>query len=69
MAKPRTVAPLQGRQEEYQRLLEQAKREPGVADAIEAYGRLAGVAGGFRQKVTTIRFSTGGNYPTDHTAT
>ena len=69
MAKPRTAAPLQGRQEAHQRLLEQAQREPGVADAIDAYRRLAGVAGGFRREVTTIRFSTGGNYPTDQPAT
>ncbi len=68
MAKPRATAPTRGRQGEQRRLLEQAQREPGVADAIEAYGRLAGIAAGYRREVTMIRFSTGGNYPTDRPA-
>ena len=65
MAKPRAAAPTPGRQQEQQRLLEQARRRPGVADAIEAYERLAGVAEGYRRDATTIRFATGGNYPGD----
>lgn len=69
MADRRAAAPRQARQEEQQRLLEQARRQPGVADAIEAYGRLAGVTEGYRRDVTMIRFSTGGNYSTDNPAT
>jgi hypothetical protein len=69
MAKSRPAVPTPVRQDEQRRLLEQARREPGVADALAAYSRLAGVADGFRREVTTIRFSTGGNYPTDHPAT
>jgi hypothetical protein len=69
MAKSRPAVPTPARQDEQRRLLEQARREPGVADALEAYGRLAGVADAFRREVTTIRFSTGGNYPTDHPTT
>ncbi len=68
MAKSRPALPTLVGQDEQRRLIEQARREPGVADALDAYGRLAGVADGFRREVTTIRFSTGGNYPTDHPA-
>jgi len=55
--------PQRGRQAEQRRLLEQAQREPGVADAIEAYERVASLTTGLRREVTT-RYSTGGNFPT-----
>lgn len=53
-----------GRQEEQRHLLELAACEPGVADALAAYQRLGGLPGRYRREVTTIGFSTGGNYPT-----
>ncbi len=60
--------PQRGRQAEQRRLLEQAQREPGVADAIEAYERLASLTTGLRREVTT-RYSTGGNFPTSQPTT
>jgi len=53
------------RQEEQRLLVEEARRLPGVADAIEAYERMAGVADGYQRETTTIRFATGGNLPAD----
>ena len=68
MAKVRTAAVPLDHQEEQRRLLERAQREPGMAEAIEAYRRLAGVANSYRRDVITVGFSTGGNYPTDRPA-
>lgn len=65
MAKRRAAAPVPERQQEQERLLEEARRQPGVADAIEAYERLATAAEGYRRKAHNIRFATGGNYPAD----
>lgn len=55
------------RQKEQERLLEEAKKMPGVADALEAYGRIREPAGvRINRVVGRISYSTGGNEPQEH---
>lgn len=51
---------LSSRQEEQARLMEEAKRRPGIATAIELYERVAS-SPTMQIQPPTVRYSTGGN--------
>lgn len=58
----RDMAGGRSRQEEHQRLMEEAEKLPGVADVLEAYGRMKEFAGvRIGQVVPPVTYSTGGN--------
>jgi hypothetical protein len=63
MAKHAREAPVPAasNQEEQRRLLKEATKRPGVAEAIEAYGRLARYGGSIRTDLPSLRYGTGGN--------
>lgn len=50
------------RQREQEQLMERAKREPGIATALEVYARLA-ASPSVQPAPPSVRYSTGGNPP------
>jgi hypothetical protein len=48
-------------QDEQKRLMKQAAKQSGVAETIEAYGRLARYGGSIKSDLPVIRYGTGGN--------
>lgn len=64
MAKPTTQSSAKraaSLQQEQKRLMKEAAKQPGVAEAIEAYGRLARYGGSIRSDLPAIKYGTGGN--------
>jgi hypothetical protein len=48
-------------QAEQQKLLEEALKQPGVRDAVEAYGHLGQYAAGIPQPLMRSGYAVGGN--------
>lgn len=48
-------------QDEQKRLMKEASKHPGVAEVIDAYGRLARYGGTISNGLPAIRYGRGGN--------
>jgi hypothetical protein len=61
VAKSGTDPTIQSRQREQQRLLREASSQPGVSEAMAAYGALVRYGGSVKNELPALRYGTGGN--------